>query len=87
MQYESGEEVKLGDIVEYDVGPNEFVSANVVMLGEDYSHSELEEGFLQWVTTDNVLEKDNVVVEVEHEKDSYMFTTLCCFKLKRRADA
>ncbi|WHI45385.1 hypothetical protein [Microbulbifer sp. VAAF005] len=84
MQYESGEEVRLGDIVEYDVDPNEYVSASVVMLGEDYSHSELEESFLQWVTTDNVLENDNVVVEVEHEKGNYMFTTLCCVKLLKR---
>lgn len=74
----------LGDIVKFDVGPEEYVSARVVMLGENYDHSGLSHDFLNWVISDKVLNTAEVVVEVESEKERYMFTSLGSVELVKR---
>lgn len=87
MNYESGERILLGDTVRFDSGPNQYVSAKVVMLGEDFSHLKLEQKLLDWVVADKVLDSEGVVVEVASEAGRYMFTTICCVELIQRLSA
>lgn len=87
MKYESGEKVLLGDTVRFDSGTDQYTSAMVVMIGEDYSHLEIETDFLDWVVSENVLEGSDVVVERKSVPGSYMFTSLCCVELIQRSGA
>jgi len=87
MKYESEEKVLLGDTVRFDSGPDQYTSAMVVMIGEDYSHLEIETDFLDWVVSENVLEGSDVVVERKSVPGSYMFTSLCCVELIQRSGA
>ncbi|MEM7708203.1 MAG: hypothetical protein AAF358_21800 [Pseudomonadota bacterium] len=89
MFYDSGQPVLLGDLVELDVGPGEQTRARVVMVGEDYSHSGVEESFERWVREDRVLSEGDVVVEMSEclenvESGNYMFTSLSGVKLIER---
>lgn len=81
MKYESGEMVLLGDVVRFDSGPDQYISAKVVMIGEDYSHLEIESDFLDWIVSEKVLGGSDVVVERKSVPGSYMFTGLCCVEL------
>ncbi len=88
MNYRDGRTVGLGDIVTVTVGPNKTAKARVVMLGEDYSHLEIEQSFLEWVRRDKVLAECDVVLDFiesnpfKHEDKryspvgNYMFTSL-----------
>jgi len=87
MKYESGEKVLLGDMVRFDSGPDQYTSAKVVMIGEDYSRLEIETDFLEWVVSEKVLEGSDVIVERKSTPGSYMFTSLCCVELIKRSGA
>lgn len=93
MRYESGREVELGDFVRFDIGPEIFVEARVVMIGEDYSHLDIDSEFLGWVQSNSVLQDSEIVVEPaskreEQSSDKYMLTSLCCVEwLDRKRDA
>lgn len=87
MTYEDGSLVGLGDLVTVPI-PSGRAEARVVMLGEDYSHLNIDEQFISWVTKDRVLAPDSVVIEwtgqnpFAHDDPSYapagnyMFTPL-----------
>jgi len=81
MNYESGEVIELGDVVRFDVGPERYITARVMMLGETREHLKLEQSFFEWVERDAVLEESAIVVERLSESGvpevgSYMFTCL-----------
>ena len=87
MKYESGEKVLLGDMVRFDSGPDQYTSAKVVMIGEDYSCLEIDPEFLNWIVSAKPLKGSEVVVEAATTPGSYMFTTLCCVELIKRSGA
>jgi len=63
MNYADGNPIALGDIVSVLVGPNKFVKARVVMVGDTYKHLDIDKEFVEWVTKERKLEKSSVVVE------------------------
>jgi hypothetical protein len=62
MRYFDGTVCNLGDEVELPI-PEGQAKCRVVMLGETYEHSSIDQEFLRWVTTKKVLERDSVVLE------------------------
>jgi hypothetical protein len=62
MMYEDGSAVSLGDIIEIDM-PDGTEVAKVVMLGDTLAHLDIDAGFREWVVEENILGKDQVVVE------------------------
>jgi hypothetical protein len=62
MTYYDGSAISLGDIVSVPI-PGGTARARVVMLGDSYEHSNIDEQFVSWVKRDKVLEPSSVVVE------------------------
>jgi len=62
MRYFDGSEVGLGDIVRVPV-PNGESKARVVMLGDTYAHSDIDEQFLSWVKESRTLRASSIVIE------------------------
>ena len=95
MNYQDGSPVKLGDIVAIPM-PGGSARARVVMLGDTREHISADEGFVDWVESENLLDSSQVVVEwfdqnpLAHNDPqfapvgNYMFTGLCGVK---RVDA
>lgn len=62
MNYYDGSLISLGDIVTVPV-PNGVARGRVVMLGDTYEHSEIDQQFLEWVKRDRVLEVSSIVIQ------------------------
>jgi len=62
MNYHSGENIQLGDLVNIPV-PTGTARLRVVMLGGSNKHIEIEPSFLQWVTYERGLAENEVVLE------------------------
>lgn len=89
MNYHDGSPVKLGDIVAV-LMPAGSARARVVMLGDSREHLDLDEGFVEWVESEKLLDPSQVIVEwmgqnpLAHNHPeyapvgNYMFTGLCC---------
>ena len=72
--------------------PNGDVRARVVMLGDSREHLDLEEGFLEWIELEELLDPSHIVIEwvdpnpLAHNDPQYapvgnhMFTSLCCVR-------
>lgn len=63
MKYHSGEVIELGDIVRFEILPNKFVNACVVLLGSDGSHLEICPEYLAAIKEINLVERDMIVTE------------------------
>ena len=89
MQYHDGLLVKLGDIVSIALAEGA-AKARVVMLGDTREHLNVDEGFIEWVESEKLLDSSQVVVEwvdrnpFAHDDPqyapvgNYMFTGLDC---------
>jgi len=89
MQYHDGSLAKLGDIVAIPL-PGGSARARVVMLGDTREHLAIDEGFVEWVESEKLLDPSQVVVEwidqnpLAHSDPkyspvgNYMFTGLDC---------
>jgi len=89
MKYSDGSPVKLGDIVTILLA-NGGAKARVVMLGDTREHLRIDEGFIEWVESENLLNPSQIVVEWIHGNPlahdnpqyspvgNYMFTGLDC---------
>src|SRR5436190_16822880 len=62
MKYHDGRMVSLGDIVSVPV-PSGEAKARVVMLGETYTHLDIDPKFLAWVKEKRVLQPSSIVIE------------------------
>lgn len=89
MRYSDGSPVKLGDIVTILLADGS-AKARVVMLGDTREHLSVDEGFIEWVESEKLLDASQVVVEwidsnpFAHDDPryapvgNYMFTGLDC---------
>ena len=89
MKYSDGSPVRLGDIVTILLADGG-AKARVVMLGDTREHLSIDEGFIEWVESENLLDPSQVVVEwidgnpLAHDNPqyspvgNYMFTGLDC---------
>ena len=62
MKYHNGSLVKLGDIVTIPLADGG-AKAWVVMLGDTREHLGVDEGFIEWVENEKLLDPTQVVVE------------------------
>ena len=63
MQYHDRSPIALGDIVSVLVGPDKYERARVVMLGDNYEHLDIDEGFVTWVKQERKLDETSVIFE------------------------
>ena len=62
MKYHDGSLVNLGDIVAIPMADGGS-KARVVMLGDTREHLGVDEGFIEWVESEKLLDSSQVVVE------------------------
>jgi hypothetical protein len=62
MKYSDGSPVSLGDIVTISLADG-CGKARVVMLGGTREHLGMDEGFIEWVESEKLLDPSHVVVE------------------------
>ena len=89
MRYHDGSLVKLGDVVAIRLADGDS-KARVVMLGETRQHIITDGHFLEWVETEKLLDRSQVIVEwiernpYAHDNPqyapvgNYLFTGLDC---------
>ena len=89
MKYSDGSPVALGDMVTIRMADGD-ARARVVMLGDTREHLDVEESFIQWIESEELLAPSQVVVEwvdrnpLAHDDPqyapvgNYMFTGLDC---------
>lgn len=87
MKYHDGSPVKLGDIITIPLRDGN-AKARVVMLGDTREHLDIDERFVDWVESGELLEASEVVIEwvdrnpLAHDDpkyapvNNYMFTGL-----------
>ena len=62
MKYHDGSQISLGDIVTVSI-PSGIERARVVMLGDTYTHLDIDPQFVAWVESARILEAAQIVIE------------------------
>ena len=63
MKYKCGTDVKLGDEIMVEYGPDRESLARVVAIRTDLVVDEIDKGFYSWARSEAIIDKDTVVVE------------------------
>ena len=97
MKYQCGTDVRLGDEIMVQYGPDQEALAHVVAIGIDLVIDDIDESFYCWAKKEGIIDRSTVVVEwlgsnpLSHSDPNhapvgnYMtLQSICCEKFIRR---